>query len=160
LAEKGGYWCDTDMVCLQPFRGDVPYVFSSQHVNRRGGRTMMINNGVMLAPQGCAMINWCYETAASRDPGSLKWGETGPRLVDRAVVQFGLAEYVAPPREFCPINWWEWDQCITREYREDWLTGSRGVHLWNEMWRRNGVEKEDVFAPDCLYSQLRQRFLN
>src|SRR5277367_3549628 len=35
LLEKGGWWVDTDVVCLQPFAFDETYVFASEQVNGR-----------------------------------------------------------------------------------------------------------------------------
>src|ERR1700678_418306 len=46
LLEFGGWYTDTDMVCLRPFDFESDYVFSSQ-----GIRTpRMVNCGVMKAP--------------------------------------------------------------------------------------------------------------
>jgi len=33
------------------------------------------------------------------------------------------------------------------------------VHLWNEMWRREGFDKDDKYDPACLYQQLRARYV-
>ena len=35
LLERGGWWVDTDTVCLRPFDFDEPYVFGSQPDERR-----------------------------------------------------------------------------------------------------------------------------
>jgi len=31
--------------------------------------------------------------------------------------------------------------------------------LWNEMWRRAEVNKNQKFHPDCLYEKLKKQYL-
>jgi hypothetical protein len=40
------------------------------------------------------------------------------------------------------------------------LHRSKGLHLWNEMWRLNGVEKNARFPKFCIYESLKERYLN
>ena len=32
------------------------------------------------------------------------------------------------------------------------------VHLYNEVWRRNGCNKNAIYEQGCLYEQLKQRY--
>ena len=34
-----------------------------------------------------------------------------------------------------------------------------GVHLWNEMWRREGADKDGQYHPDTLYEQFKKKYL-
>jgi len=36
---------------------------------------------------------------------------------------------------------------------------TRAIHLWNELWRRDGRDKNGIYPPDCLYQRLKQRYL-
>ena len=33
------------------------------------------------------------------------------------------------------------------------------VHMWHEVWRRNGADKDAQFHPDCLYEKLKRMYL-
>jgi hypothetical protein len=33
------------------------------------------------------------------------------------------------------------------------------IHLWNELWRRAGQDKDARYPAACLYEQLKQRYL-
>ena len=52
-------------------------------------------------------MEYCYNVALSKDNSQIKWGETGPELVDSTVKKFNLESYIAAPEEFCSINWWD-----------------------------------------------------
>ena len=30
------------------------------------------------------------------------------------------------------------------------------IHLWNEMWRRQGIDKDSSFHKDCFYEKLKK----
>ena len=53
LLEKGGWWVDTDTICMRPFTFPQEYVFSSE-AQRDGG--IHINNGNIKAPVGSPII--------------------------------------------------------------------------------------------------------
>ena len=57
LLRKGGWWVDTDVVCLKPFAFDAPYVFAAERIHRRRsggergdqGAGRQRNHGLQLA---------------------------------------------------------------------------------------------------------------
>jgi len=162
LLEQGGYWADCDMICLQPLDTAAPYVFPAERA--RDG-PFLINNCLMKVPVGCEMMRRAYETAAVKDITRLRWQETGPRLISRLVDDLHLHEYVSPPSIFCPIDFWRWYEAISGKLlrrlavRLKMARGARGVHLWNEMWRRNNADKDRTYPPQSLYERLKRRYL-
>lgn len=169
LLEKGNYWSDVDIVCLRPFPSNPEYVFVTEGTLR----AMQINNCVIKAPIGSEIMNYCYDDAVNRDSSKLVWGETGPRLLHAAVEQFELMDYVEKPYQFCPIDWWCWYRLIHDPFQINRLETIKvwkemlqikiykpyAVHLWNEMWRRNNVDKNGDFPPHSIYEQLKKRYL-
>lgn len=101
----------------------------------------------------------CYHMANQKDPKKIKWGETGPRLLATAVTQFNLESCVTLPEAFCPIACSNWRQAIEANPSDHLLKGAQCVHLWNEMWRRNEIDKDGTFPSSSLYEQLKQRYL-
>ena len=66
LLERGGWWVDTDMVCLRPFDFvDDNYVFASE-ITDLGAE--VITSGVIKAPPGGPLIKFAWETCLSKDP--------------------------------------------------------------------------------------------
>jgi hypothetical protein len=139
LLEKGGWWADTDAVCLRPWDFSEPVVFASQHTR---GPKAKLANGVMKLPPGHPVAARCYEVASTADRNSLEWGQIGPDLVAQAAASCNLLHLIMKPAVFCPIPWWDWElllagnpapaiSCVTDQ--------SYSIHLWQEMWRRAGI---------------------
>jgi hypothetical protein len=154
LLLRGGWWVDADMVCLRPFHdlaGD--HVFSSElHAGRQ-----FINTGAIKAPAGSAAIEWAWNSCNARDPSTILWGETGPRLLRAAVERFALESCVQPAESFCPLGYEEWDQLLAVDAAP--IPGAPyAIHLWNEMWRRAGRDKDARYERGCLYERLRERY--
>jgi hypothetical protein len=160
LLEEGNYWVDTDMVCLRPFQHNTDYVFASERVpSKTSVKLIQANNCLIKAPSGSAIMEYCYQKSSRKDFGTLEWGETGPRLLTEAITMMKMQNYVAKPKIFCPVNWWDWNQFLDGLIDDRALTDSHAVHLWNEMWRRNQVDKSGTFNVNSIYEQLKQTYL-
>src|SRR5689334_19470226 len=100
LLERGGWWADTDAVCLKPFDFFEDYVFSSEICKE----IEVVNCGLMKTPCGSEVMGWAWKVCQTKNPQQLVWGETGPRLIAEAVKKFSLERYKKPYECFCPIG--------------------------------------------------------
>jgi mannosyltransferase OCH1-like enzyme len=154
LLERGGWWADSDMVCLKPFDFGHEYVFSSE----MSGGHQFTNCGIIKAPQGSPAMEYAWNVCRSKQPEKLVWGEVGPRLMAESIKRLSLERFVMEPRVFCPFGYTEWDEVIAPDKVWD-LSDAYAVHLWNEMWRRNERDKNQPYHPRCLYEQLKEKYL-
>ncbi len=106
LLEKGGFWVDTDVVCLRPFQFSSDYMFArAQIINRPLDlikKRYNTPNWFIKAPIGSEIMNYCYNEAAKRNPEEIVWGETGPKLLTTAVYKLGMQKYIVPHGTFHP----------------------------------------------------------
>ena len=154
LLERGGWWVDTDVICLKPFDFADEYVFASE----LDGETEVIASGVIKAPAGCGLMAYAWHACAAKNPERLKWGETGPRLMTEAVRRFSLEHYKKPYHYFSPVGYFDW-RCVLDPEADGLLhDDSYAIHLWNEMWRAAGQDKNATYDPNCLYEQLKTRY--
>lgn len=154
LLRKGGWWVDIDVVCLKPFAFDEPYVFASEQI--QGAEVAA--SAVIKVPAGSEIMafNW-HLSLASPDPAAAAWGQFGPKLMARAISKFDLSQFLLPANVFCPFSYDEWETVLApREITFGEAT--HAVHLWNEMWRRSGRDKNAAHDPDCLYERLKRTF--
>jgi hypothetical protein len=154
LLESGGWYTDTDVVCLRPFDVDSEYVFASQGIHT----PRMVNCNVMKVPPGSEIMGRAWDACRAMDTSTLRWGVSGPELTNRLVGECSLDRFVQPPEVFNPIDFPDWDSCIDGAAHLDFGPVTRGVHLWNEMWRRSARDKDAVYPADCLYERLKRRY--
>ena len=155
LLERGGWWVDTDTVCLKPFDFAEEYVFSSEFAMGQE----FINSGICKAPAGSDAMAYAWGVCEQKDPEQLVWGETGPRLMAAAVAKFSLEGYKQPPEVFCPLGYGDWHKVLDPEADLKFAGSTYAIHLWNERWRGAGQDKNAAYPEDCLYEQLKRQYL-
>jgi mannosyltransferase OCH1-like enzyme len=154
LLERGGWWADTDTVCLKPFDFFEDYVFSSE----MSQGVEVVNCGLLKAPIGSEVMGWAWKVCQTKKPQQLVWGETGPRLIAEAVRRFSLEKYKKPHNLFCPLGFFEWRKVLEPEsFALD--DGVYAIHLWNDKWRDAGQDKNAEYAESCLYEKLKRTYL-
>ena len=99
-------------------------------------------------------MEYCYDIADGRDPQTLKWGETGPKLLTDAVLSLNLEGFILAPEVTAMINWWEVNQMVTLDYSDIANDDMYALHLYSEAWRRNGLDKNNRYPQDCIYEKL------
>jgi hypothetical protein len=162
LFEKGNYWVDTDVVCLRTFSDDQEHVFASERLDQpTADRKLHITTCVIKAPIHSAIMDYCYNAASEmgKEPEKLEWGDIGPKLLEKAVHRFKMTDYVAEPNVYCPVDYWNWNHLINAPVTEDMCVGAKAIHLWNEMWRKNGADKSGTFDPNSVYEWLKAIYL-
>jgi mannosyltransferase OCH1-like enzyme len=156
LLERGGWWADSDTICLKPFDFPDEYVFSSE-INHKGRE--VVNNGVIKAPVGSVVMAYAWEVCQTKSPARLVWGEVGPRLMAHAVKRFALEGCKKTHRTFCPIDYEEWRKVLQPGFEGLFDERTYALHLWNEMWRAAGQDKNAQYHPTCLYEKLKRNCL-
>ena len=151
LLEKGGWWVDTDTVCLRPFDFSREHVFSSESVKG----VAVPNNTMMKAPAGSPLMQYAWDFCRSTNAAEMKWGECGSALVIKILQEFSAWDDLQPPEVFCPIPYTDWKAFLTPGFSWNPGENTRSVHLWNELWRRSGTSKDRRFHPGSLYERLR-----
>lgn len=169
LYKKGGYWVDADLICTKFFKFDQPFVFSSEPVNGK----RVINAGLIKLPKGSqealAAIELQKEHKRQILNGEMGWGG-GPKTVKHIVKEFQLYKYVLPWKGICSCDWNLFPTIIDPNIKKqnpkysyvidninDIPDEMVGIHLWNEMWRRNNLDKNGTFHPDSLYEQYKKK---
>jgi hypothetical protein len=156
LLEKGGWWVDTDIVCLRHFDFEAPYVFASEMI--KSGAVPA--SAVLKCPAGSEAMAYAWRVCASKKPSLLKWGETGPRLVAEVINRFSLEAFLHPAEVFCPVSCHDWETLLAPESILRPAETAYSIHLWNEMWRYHGRDKDESFPPGCIYGRLQDMYLH
>src|SRR5262249_18506933 len=151
---RGGWWVDTDVVCLRPFAFAEPYVIGTQAEWGHDVATCSF----LKVPAGSEAMARAVDVCLSKRPEDLYWGEIGPQLLQEVVASYALERYLQPHRVFCPVDFSDWERVIDPGVDWQFDEETRAVHFWNEMWRRGGRDKDARYPPDCLFERLKDRY--
>ena len=152
LHQRGGWWADTDVVCLRPFEFAAERVFASER-RQEGGE--VCTTCVLKVPAGDEVCGDCCERALRDERRATVWGATGPALLGQVVRERALGDWVLPPDVFCPVDWWRAEDV---HGAVDLPGTAHAVHLWHEMWRWHEWRKDPCYPPGALYQQLHARY--
>lgn len=154
LLERGGWWADTDVICLKPLRFSSEYVFASETADgRQHTATCLIK-----APPASPVIAHAWQACQAFDKRELKWGQPGPILLAECVEHYGLTKFVQPPSAFCPIDPPDWETVLSPRVRHRFPEETHAVHLWNELWRRANRDKNARYRRQSLYERLKRTY--
>jgi hypothetical protein len=161
LHDRGGIWCDTDIVCLRAFTFALESPLWVGGERQAPHRAKSPGDGIanacyLQAPAGSDLMRECYEVCAAWDKAAMRWGETGPALVTRLFLERGLVSHVLAPDTICPLDWWNVRAFVSRPFVPP--PEAFAVHLWNEMWRQSGLDKDGTFAANGGYETLKRRY--
>ncbi len=186
LHRRGGWWADLDMVCLRKFPEYGVLFFAKEWKERRSAsrlRQFVADrlckqreapylrprllcqqkpcSGLIYSPPEHPFLAEIRDRAASmsQSPEKLEWGATGPRLIERQVTRWRWkgSFKLGNANEFMPFSFREIDLLFDPEVRFD-ISKCFALHLYNEIWRRRGIDKHQKFATGCLLESLMSRF--
>ncbi|MGC8774372.1 MAG: glycosyltransferase [Chlorobaculum sp.] len=158
LKKEGGWWFDTDVLCLKDadvFRETVrskPKPLSMGWQNSK-----YINGGILYAedePFVDALLLHLEKAGKV-----FVWGEIGPKLITSVIKEFGYEDCADPVERYYPVDGTDLVRMFDpgdREWCDGKVSESLGVHLWNEVIRRLCIPK-NVLPPKGSF--LAEKFL-
>jgi hypothetical protein len=133
LDREGGWWVDTDTLCLTSEIPEQEYVFAKATFN--------YGNAILRAPAGSALIREMLTRArriAAEQGGSMEYGSIGPRLLTEVVRDLDFADKATDTAALYPIPYTQalatCDPSRCAEV-EGWVARSTFLHLSTEMFR-------------------------
>lgn len=148
LYDKGGWWTDMDITCLQRLDVNAPYVFRKSKSD-----TDAVVGNIMHVPMHSELMKNCFDAAIlSIDENNTDW--MAPiKILNEQIVLHGLQAYILT---FTNDDSWP----LVAEYLhaskpfdKDW----KAFHWMNEEFRRIKVPKNE-FLPDAAIQRLLLQF--
>ena len=149
----GGYWVDTDIVCIRPFNFKDKYIFASENTHRG---EIEATSGVQKYPKNSDALKYCVDFCESYpNKNNIRWGDIGPALVRDTIQKHNLSEYIKSYKTFMPINWWDASEFFNPNPTFEITPEIHSIHLWNDVWSSNNVDKNGIYHPTSVYEQLK-----
>lgn len=178
LLKKGGFWIDTDVVCIKPFNFDSELIFGLESKKLACPAVMSFPKGHEICSfleENCRLPNKELPYDKPKDKrrklkrkllgqgkSHIKWGETGgPEGFTRALKHFDLFKLSKPFTYFFPIHHSNWNSFYDTTLKNDleFFNDTYAIHLWNEMTRRSNFDKNATFDSNSLVEQLKRKYL-
>jgi hypothetical protein len=172
LYQRGGWWCDMDVVAIKSWTGFPEFVAASTH---ELGYGRIANGYALRANPGDQVLGRCLDALKDKKLSELDISDTGPLLLNEVLGPEGVRRHCQQPEVFGPVPWnagWqllrpllkrftieELKQRIRRPHLSMRFTKNTvAVHLWNETWRAAGWSKAERHDPTCLYEKLHRKY--
>ena len=140
LDRDGGWWVDTDVLCLRSKIAEPDHVFAMQDDD-------YYNTAILRAPAGSRLIRTALERAraiADAEGGEMAFGSIGPNLFTDVVRELGFVGQASERTALYPIPYWQGlATCDPRrgEDVEQRVAESTFLHLWKGTFRSARVPK-------------------
>lgn len=162
LQQRGGIWCDTDIICLKPldFVAQGTY-FASEHVLTQGPNGAATHPApttcFIAAPLGEPLIAECLRRTAAIGRHQANWADSGPGVVQAVIGEAQRLDCVLQPDIFCSVPHWDVQRLIHGFHTINPV--AYGLHLWNEVWRWNFLDKDMTYEPLSILERLKRHYL-
>jgi len=160
LYEYGGWWTDMDVVCLKHLDFNEPYVFRTHH-------DYPVVGNLMKCEKKSELMRLCFEKASKEVNANNRDWNLPIRILNETIVTLGLIQYVYEISN--PDSWIFVRKLLFRRIKipKNWYV----IHLINEEWRHNKINKKAIPKNSYLgvilqkyglweYSPLNQRLAN
>jgi len=157
LDRYGGWWVDTDVLCLGPAIPEPEYVFAMQDDD-------YYNVAILRAPPGGLLIRTALERAAAivaAEGGDIAFGSIGPSLFTDVVRELGFAGQASERTALYPIPYWQGLSTCDPRRREDVeqrVANSTFLHLWTGTFRGARVPKTALPPPGSYLAAAYERY--
>lgn len=177
LNRQGNFWVDMDVVCLKPLMFDAAQVvFGRQADGEYCNQVVGLPKGHILAKTMLEVsINhtkiypwdshhdktqkWKRRLLRSGREGIAFGDLSGPWVFTKVVKHLQL-QHLAKPFMFCnPMPFQYWSNAFNRSFADgiDLFDNTYAIHLYNDMIRRAGMDKNACFDEDSLFEQLKTK---
>lgn len=167
LHKKGNFWVDTDIICTSKF--DFPNeicIFNEPDIHYK---TKTITSCVLKLPKKSLItkiaVELCKEGRRQVLSNKITWG-LGPAVLKEIVKIFELDHMILDWRNIMVCGYNDWKILIDHNYNchskvyknpNNLPRENKCIHLWNEMWRRYKINKNDNFENSCIYEYFKKK---
>jgi Glycosyltransferase sugar-binding region containing DXD motif len=167
MYKRGGYWADTDCICVRPFHFDNEIVISSEPDSSY--EKNIITTSLLRFKQGSDALLAAIKIQAKHktliSAGKLPWG-SGSKTVSALVEIFKLDDNILPWKTVCTCYYEDYKSLLDPNYSKSEKAIKRlkdiplemvCFHMYNELFRREKIDKNGTFHPDSLYEIFKRK---
>lgn len=158
IYKTGFAWVDLDMVCLNNFDMDSDYLFIKEKIKDGNEYYEQITTSMMKFPAGSEFGGYLITESEKLIDNRriIPWGIIGPEFLNQICIEKGLEKYALNYKEACQISYYEVEKFIFKNVEFD--SNQKCLHLYNEMWRGVGINKNNKYNNKSIYEKLKNKY--
>lgn len=182
IYQVGGWWVDMDVICMQYFDLNSPYIFATERqgdnytrlatcvikgeksspfflqlINK--ARMMIDNNDYIPNKTLLDKLLKSLKLRKKRKEKTINWGIIGPEFLDREIKENTMQAFICPPEYFCEIDWYSSKKFIDPSYKLPLDKNIYALHAWNATWGGAEQEKTQQYSENSLFEKLKRKYL-
>ena len=167
LYKKGGYWVDTDIVCVKNFKINSEIAIASEPNDNYDKN--VVSSFLIKLPEKSQIaleaINIILNDKKDVITGKIEWG-CGPKTINTIVNKFNLNKYILPWNTVCSCGWADYKSVLNPDYRcnsktikkkEDIPNEMIIIHLWNNLFRNHKIDKNGKYNEYSLFEVFKKK---
>lgn len=137
LQKKDTIWVDSDVLAGENPLPEDAYLFGRE--SRK-----FINGAILKAPRDSDFLQIMLQHALDTDPGTIQWGQLGPKLVTSTAARLDISHLAQNARTFYPVNYrqvWRLFDPSQLDWCSQKVKHASTIHMWNEVLRGRGIKE-------------------
>jgi hypothetical protein len=136
LLEQGGWWADSDILCLARRLPACRYYWAHQDASQ-------INGAVLRFPPSDPLCRTLFERSLVEAQRLSAWGQLGPALLTSTLPHPAPLGHAGSTKDVYPVHWLETHFFWLPEFKpvvESRIRQSTFLHLWHSVFARMGMD--------------------
>lgn len=164
------FWVDADVLALKPFNLSSELDFGWENhkfINNAVIGTKRANHPLFTTLSDASQspfkiqpwdnIKVKYKKVRAKlhqnNTNFMPWGLTGPKALTGAVKELKLLHHTSPYYVYYPISYANASLIFDCSKNVIIPDEAKSIHLWNEVLRRDGIDKNDKFKANSVFEQ-------
>lgn len=150
ILETGGWWVDTDVLCLTDEIPNCDYAWAYQDPDQ-------INGAILKLPKGDPLCAELLEQSIERSKNITAWGQLGPGLLTELLSDANPADHFGSQQEFYPTHWIDAHLCWMpgrASFIHSRIENATFLHLWNSLLGRMNINLNTRAPKGSFFEEL------
>jgi hypothetical protein len=164
LHKVGGWWFDTDCVCLKPVDDFIKLAENKKVVAGKENDQWVACGAIFFEDDNISklFLDELQKRCIENNNKFKGWGWIGPKLFTEVVQRNNLFDQMCSPDTFYPVSWKDYlflFQPDKLEVINNMCSNAYTCHLWNELFRRDGIDKSQFPLENSWLDFLYKKYI-
>lgn len=164
LHEVGGWWFDADCVCLRPVEDFVKLTENKKVVGGRENDQWVACGAIFFSDKVTSklFLDELHKRCKENNNQFKGWGWIGPKMFTEVINKNNLFDQTCSPETFYPVSWKDYKFLFETDKIDvvnNMCSEAYTCHLWNELFRRDGIDKNQIPLDNSWLYNLYKKYI-